>query len=209
MTLKRILVGSLVTNCYVLLFSDRAAVIDPGDMPDKIIRACEGLPVTDILLTHGHMDHVGALADLAERFQPTVRIHKEDLPFLNNDNLRAPSMPKESWWRYDLRVTHTFRDGDRIRLGGDSDGIELTVIHTPGHTPGSSCFYNAENAVLISGDTLFRGAEGRTDFPLSDRNTMKHSLKRLSAFPAETTVLPGHGFGTNIGTEDWIGRCDP
>lgn len=206
MTLKRILVGNLVTNCYVLLFSDRAAVIDPGDMTEKILRACENLPVTDLLLTHGHVDHVGAVAELKDRFDCRVHLHEKDLPYLNDDSLRAPSFPAEPWWRYDLCATDLFRDGDKIVLGPEEDPTQFTVIHTPGHTPGSSCFYWEEKGILFSGDTLFKGAEGRTDFPGSDRWEIKKSLSRLSQLPQETAVYPGHGFGTNVGAESWIGR---
>lgn len=205
MTLRRILVGKLITNCYLLLFSDRAAVIDPGDMPEKILKNCEGLPITDILLTHGHLDHTAALGDLCDRFSPRVWMHEEDLDFLNEDTLRDPVSPvHEPWWRHDYVCTDPLSHGDVISLGEGEEAIQLHVLHTPGHTPGSVGYYLKEQNILFSGDTLFKGAEGRTDFPRSDPEKMRSSLKFLSTLPEETKVYPGHGFATTIGAEGWI-----
>lgn len=205
MTLRRVLVGKFITNCYLLIFSDRVAVIDPGDMPEKIKNACKGLPITDILLTHGHLDHTAALGDLCDEFHPRVWMHEEDVPFLNDDALRDPISPiHEDWWRRDYTCTHIIHDGDIISLGNEEEELSLLVLHTPGHTPGSVGYYIKEQNLLFSGDTLFKGAEGRTDFPRSDPQKMVHSLRKLSQLPAETSVYPGHGFATKIGTESWI-----
>lgn len=204
MNLRRIFVGNLITNCYLLEFSDRIAMIDPGDMAEKLLRACGDLPVTDILLTHGHLDHTGAIGDLCDKFACRVWMHKEDEDFLNNDSLRAPASPWEPWWRHDLKATNFVRNGDEIVLGEGEEAITLRVLHTPGHTPGSVCYHLEDKGILFSGDTLFKGAEGRTDFPGGDYQTMKKSLKRLSELSVQTSVYPGHGFGTNIGAEAWI-----
>lgn len=206
MTVRRILVGKLVTNCYLLLFSDRVAVIDPGDHPDKIFCTCGDLPITDVLLTHGHLDHTAALGDVCDKHSPRVYLHGDDLDFLNNNALRDPVSPvHEDWWRTDLTCTNILKDGQEICLGSGTEQITLKVIHTPGHTPGSACFYLKEQDLLFSGDTLFKGAEGRTDFPRSDPQKMQESLRKLSALPADTAVYPGHGFSTKIGAEPWIG----
>lgn len=209
MTVKRLLVGSLVTNCYLLVFSDRVAVIDPGGHEEKIIRTCGELPITDVLLTHGHLDHTAALGEVCDQYAPRVYLHEEDLDFLNDNALRDPVSPvHEEWWRTDFSCTDTVKDGQQITLGEGEEQITLTVLHTPGHTPGSVCYYWKEGNTLFSGDTLFKNAEGRTDFPRSDPQKMKESLKKLSTLPAETTVYPGHGFGTKIGAEGWIGGED-
>lgn len=204
MTVQRILVGKLITNCYLLKFSDRVAVIDPGDNPEKILKFCGNLPITDILLTHGHLDHTAALGDLCDKQNCKVWIHQNDEIFLNDDGLRAPSLPPESHWRYDYKATNLISDGDKISLVGGSERASLQVIHTPGHTPGSVCFYLKNQNILFSGDTLFKEARGRTDFPLSDNSRMRESLRRLSRLPEETLVYPGHGFSTKIGDEGWI-----
>lgn len=204
MTIRRILVGSFVTNCYLLIFSDGVAVIDPGDSPEKILKFCGDLPITDILLTHGHLDHTAAMGDLCDRFSPRVWICKEDEKYLNDDILRAPASLPDSHWRRDFKATDFLKDGDTISLGSSAEKITLYVLHTPGHTPGSVCFYLKEQGLLFSGDTLFQGTHGRTDFPLGSSEDMKKSLKKLSGLPQETTVYPGHGFATKIGNEGWI-----
>lgn len=206
MTVRRILLGSLVTNCYLLIFSDRVAVVDPGDTPEKILRFCGDLPITDILLTHGHIDHTGALGDLCDRFSPRVYLHENDEEFLNCNPLRCPGTDDYNpAWRTDFACTHRLKDGDKICLGGDGEELVLTVLHTPGHTPGSSCFHWEEGGILFSGDTLFQGTMGRVDFPKGDPAAMARSLNRLATLPAETKVFPGHGFSTTVGEEGWIG----
>ncbi|MBO5248433.1 MAG: MBL fold metallo-hydrolase [Clostridia bacterium] len=204
MTVRRILVGNLITNCYLLIFSDRVAVIDPGDCPEKILRLCGDLPVTDVLLTHGHLDHTAALGDLQDRFSPRVWMHKADEIYLNDDRLRAPASPSEPYWRYDYTATEFVSDGEKISLGDGTETITLQVLHTPGHTPGSVCYYQKDRGLLFSGDTLFKGTWGRTDFPLGDSAEMSRSLQKLFALPKDTAVYPGHGFSTKIGDEGRI-----
>ncbi len=204
MTIKRILVGSLITNCYLLLFSDRAVVIDPGDNPEKILKFCGNLKISDILLTHGHLDHTAALCDLVEQQNCRVWMHKDDECFLNDDVLRAPASVPKPDWRYDYKATNLLSDGDKITISDPQESVSFHVIHTPGHTPGSICFYLEKQNVLFSGDTLFKEARGRTDFPKSDEGKMAESLKKLSLLPQETLVYPGHGFSTKICDEGWI-----
>ncbi len=204
MTVRRILVGELITNCYLLTFSDRVVVIDPGDSPEKILKFCGDLPITDILLTHGHLDHTAAMGDLCDRFSPRVWLHKNDEEYLNDDFLRAPASLPEPFWRHDYAATDFVEDGDVISFGSGEEKISLQVIHTPGHTPGSVCFYEKEQNRLFSGDTLFKEARGRTDFPKGDLEELVHSLKKLSLLPENTAVFPGHGFSTTIGNEGWI-----
>ena len=204
MTAKRILVGNLYTNCYLLCFSDRVAVIDPGGSTEKILKFCGDLPITDILLTHAHLDHTAAMGDLCDRFSPRVWMHAGDLGHLNDDYFRAPASPAEPHWRYDYAITNPISHGDQIRLGEGDEAVTLTVLHTPGHTPGSVCLHNEVEKTLFSGDTLFKGTYGRTDFPGSDGEAMTKSLQFLSGLPADTAVYPGHGFSTNIGDESWM-----
>lgn len=196
MKIKRLFVGSFVTNCYVLLSDTEAAVIDPGDRPDKIRAACEGKPITKILLTHAHLDHTAALPKVAAGFSPQILLHEGDLPMLNDDVLRAPGWdPEES--PAPMTVTRILNGGDRIELCGEI----AQVLHTPGHTPGSVCFYVEKEHLLFSGDTLFRGTYGRVDFPGGDPEEMRRSLLRLYDLPGDTLVCPGHGFSTTVAEE--------
>lgn len=202
MNVQRLFVGELVTNCYLISGETEVTVIDPGGNPEKIQNACNGKPITNILLTHGHLDHTFALGDLCDRWHPRVYLHRGDEDFLNRDELRAPvGTGTAKPLRYDLTVTDWTEDGQMIPIAG---GLSVRVMHTPGHTPGSVCYYIPEEKTLFSGDTLFRGGEGRTDFPRSCFAEIKQSLRKLTALPADISVLPGHGFSTKIGNETWM-----
>lgn len=189
MKAKRICVGPLQTNCYII--EDETpngrfcAVVDPGD-DSKAIE--ENLPrnLTHIILTHAHFDHVGALQAVHEAHPEALFAVGEHEPldsvytFYSHPDLVIPSV--------DLALA----DGDAIG--------PFTVIHTPGHTKGSICLYSAKDRLLLSGDTLFCGGCGRTDLGGS-MAAQQASLARLSLLPPETKVLPGHGEPTTIGRE--------
>lgn len=189
MRTKRICVGPLQTNCYII--EDETpngrfcAVVDPGDDPKTI---GENLPrsLTHIILTHAHFDHVGAL-EAVHKAHPTALFavgEHEPLDsvytFYSHPNLVIPP------------VDILLEEGARIG--------PFTVIHTPGHTKGSICLYSAKDGLLLSGDTLFEGGYGRTDLGGS-MSDMQTSLARLAELPPETKVLPGHGAPTTIGRE--------
>ena len=171
--------GSYQTNCYIIHdeASNRCCVIDPGFEPDTVLRHVKklGLTVEAILLTHGHFDHVGAVRDIAAETDCDVYIHAADL--------ELPAMLTAGKIYY----THTYGEGDILRLGG----LEIAVLHTPGHTPGCVCLLCETS--LFSGDTLFAGSCGRTDLPGGDWATIRQSLGRLAAIEANLWVLPGHG----------------
>ena len=171
--------GAYQTNCYIIHddTSKTCCVIDPGYEADTILDKLDalGLTVEAILLTHGHFDHVGAVKELAAEAQCKVYIHPEDL-----------SMPP-MLTAGKLYYTNTYAEGSRLNLAG----LDITVLHTPGHTPGSVCLM-VENT-LISGDTLFAGSCGRTDLPGGSWPTIRESLRRLASFEANLWVLPGHG----------------
>lgn len=179
--------GAYQTNCYILHDekSHSCCVIDPGYSSDLILDQLEqlGLTLEAILLTHGHFDHVGAVRDLAADTQCRVYLCPEDL-----------SMPP-AFTAGPLFYTDTYGEGSRLHLSG----LDISVLHTPGHTPGSVCLLTEDT--LFSGDTLFAGSCGRTDLPGGDWDAMQASLHRLSALEEDYLVLPGHGESTSLAQE--------
>ena len=208
MIIDTLAVGPIMANCYILGCRETglAAVIDPGDEPQRILAAVarNKLKVTAILNTHGHFDHVGANAPLKAATGADIMIHALDAPMLA-DLASAGRM-------FGLRVENsplpdrTLSDGDRIAVGN----LSLEVIHTPGHTPGGVAFYT--NAAVFVGDTLFAGSIGRTDLPGGDFDTLIRSIHtRLFTLDDAVQVYPGHMGLTTIGREKrhnpFVGRA--
>lgn len=177
MQIKTIKVGSLQTNCYVVIEekSKEGVVIDPGDEALRILAEIKDLKIRYIILTHGHPDHFGAVEELKR---------KTGAPLLMN--------PEDSWF---VKPDQELKEGNEIKFGS----LVLKVMHTPGHSKGSICLYI--DGHLFSGDTLFCSGCGRTDLPGASREEMRKSLKKLSFLPNETRVYPGHGEPTTIGKE--------
>ena len=186
-------VGEMQANAYIVFEPGRddAVVIDPGAEPEAIRLALRGRRLAGILLTHGHVDHIGAVAALRGEDAP-VFIHEMDAAMLTNPNLSLAAMVggEKSQGEPDFCLT----EGDM-----DVAGLTFTVLHVPGHTQGSVCFLCGD--VLFSGDTLFQRGIGRTDFPGGDAEAMRESLARLVALNGEIRVCPGHGEETTIGQE--------
>ena len=178
--------GAYQTNCYIIHEENAATccVIDPGYEAPAILREVDhlGLTVEAILLTHGHFDHVGAVRQLAAETGCAVYICEEDLSM-------PPMMTAGP-----LYYTKTYGEGSQLQLAG----LDIAVIHTPGHTPGSVCLV-CEN-MMFSGDTLFEGACGRTDIGGSWPQ-IQASLSRLAGLETDYIVYPGHGGSTNLTTE--------
>ncbi len=190
MKAKRICVGPLQTNCYIIEDETPngrfcAVVVDPGDDPKAIE---ENLPrnLTHIILTHAHFDHVGAL-------EAVHRAHPEALFAVGEHE------PLDSVYTFYSHPDLVIPPID-VLLGDGAVIGPFTVIHTPGHTKGSICLYSEKDDLLLSGDTLFCGGYGRTDLGGS-MTDMQTSLARLAALPPKTEVLPGHGEPTTIGRE--------
>lgn len=191
MKITPLILGVLDTNCY--LVSDgagNAAVIDPSAEPERILAAVreQGVQIRAILLTHGHFDHVGAVRPIAEATGCAVWLNALDCAL-------PPDMTGGL-----LYYTDAYGEGDEVTVGE----LTFTVLHTPGHTPGSVCL-RCENT-LFSGDTLFAGSCGRIDFPGGRGDQMRESLDRLAAIPEDLTVLPGHGEGTTL---EWERKYNP
>ena len=182
MNVKMLQVGPLGTNCYILEDGQthEAAVIDPGGDAPEIIEALEGAEVRYILLTHGHYDHVGAVAELERAFpKAAVYIHKKDLEDVD---------PSLFPLRTQVQGVNFYGEGDRIAFGGGN--VELQVLYTPGHSEGGVTLRCGE--FLFCGDTLFAGSCGRTDFPGGSVEKILASLRRLGELEGNLRVCPGH-----------------
>ena len=197
MIIKKLVVGPLEENSYIVADekTKQALVIDPGDEPDRIIELIKNnaFEVKAIICTHAHFDHIGAVGDVKKVTGAKVLIHESDM------ELYRGAKDQAAFWGYDLDdipEPDTFlNEGDEVRIGN----LTFKVLHTPGHSPGGICLYG--EGVVFTGDTLFHGSVGRTDFHGGDMAKLKESFKRLLGLPEDTTVFSGHGPETTIGRE--------
>ena len=197
MLIKSLVVGPLQVNCFVI--SDEktgeSMVIDPGDEPDRIIDVIKGngLKVKYIICTHAHFDHVGGITEIKDETDAKIVIHQEERELYNS------AMDQAAFWGYELAPLPEpdmfVREGDKIEIGH----LSFEVFHSPGHSPGGICLYG--EGVVFTGDTLFAGSVGRTDFYGGDINKLKKSFLRLMSLPPDTKVFCGHGPASNISRE--------
>jgi len=182
-------------NGYLALDGDRAVVIDPDCDAASVLAKLEqaGAQLEYILLTHGHFDHIGGVEALRKATGAHVYIHSLDAHMLRSpaDNLSQMDGPVTQCTPADQSVT----DGQCLPFGS----LQIRVLHTPGHTPGSCCYLLED--VLFAGDTLFQGSVGRWDFPGGELTTLLHSVRGLMQLPDDTRVYAGHGDATTIGRE--------
>ncbi len=154
-----------------------------------------------ILLTHSHWDHIADVLSIKKELpSASVYIHPLDTP-----NLEKPGADGIPFWIpiESVKADHLINDGDQIEIGNHI----FSIIHTPGHSPGSLCLYCAKENVLFSGDTLFAGSIGNLSFPTCQPDLMWPSLTKLSQLPSKTKVYPGHGRPTTIGSEPWLSQA--
>ena len=198
MNIETIVVGQFQVNCSVVWGPARQAiVIDPGEDAEVILDFLDerNLEVAAYLLTHGHVDHVSAVAALHEARPAPVAIHPADGSWAFGDaNQMAPFYGPPA---RPARIERELEDGQTWEDGG----LTYRVIETPGHTPGGVCFHFPESNALIVGDTLFAGSVGRTDLPGGNSRVLQESLRRLQKLDDSITVYPGHGPTTTIGHE--------
>lgn len=196
MIIRQLELGPLQANAYLVYRQGRddCFIIDPGDDLDTIERAVStsGRRLTDILLTHGHFDHILAAAPLRQKHGAKIHVHPYDAHMLM---VAGASLYNPSW----CRLPFVSAEADAPYPAGDENwplfvcGINLTGFRTPGHTPGSVCLLDEENKVIFTGDTLFANSYGRTDFPGGSDEEMRASLMRLLHMDRSLTVYSGHG----------------
>lgn len=193
---KQYQVGAVGTNCYILINKSmgEAVIVDPGDSAIMLEKKLDemGVRPVAILLTHGHFDHVMAAQELAEHYNIERYIHEEEKETLEKPNMNVSIMIN----RQDSYSADKFiREGDILEFAG----FKFEVIHTPGHTLGGVCYYVREEKLLFSGDSLFNGSIGRTDFPGGSMSKLVRGIKeKLMVLPDDVKVYPGHDCTTTI-----------
>lgn len=201
MTLAKAVVGYIGTNCYLVKNdgTGEGFIVDPGYDDGKTeagVAELDMKPVA-VLLTHGHFDHIMAVDRMRELYGGIpVYIGENELDIIENPDLNCSTSIMRR-----ARSTHadvTVGDGEVLNIAG----FTIKAMHTPGHTQGGMCYYIESEGTLFSGDTLFNGSVGRTDFPTGNAKTLIESVKtKLMVLPDETKVYPGHGDATTIAAE--------
>ncbi len=197
MKVETITVGPLQENTYLVVdeATGRAVFIDPGDEPERLLRALDatGAELDAIWLTHSHMDHVGAIAGIERRHGVPIFMHPAGRPVYEAAAEHAGFFGLEI--EQPPPATDPLREGDVLSVGG----IRFDVLHAPGHEPGHVVIHG--NGVAFVGDCLFAGSVGRTDLPLADGAELARSLERIVKLGDDVKVYPGHGPATTIGHE--------
>ncbi len=203
MKIVKYFLGQLQANCYFLVNGQDCLIIDPADDASFILEELQRqqLNLVGMLATHGHFDHIGAVGEIQLSFNVPLYILKEDQFLIDRLNETA---------KYFLGFNPHFIKPKNIKFIKNNFSITnygLRVIQTPGHTPGSCCFYFKKENVIFTGDTLFKNGIGRYDFSYSNKDKLKNSLEKIFKLPKETIVYSGHGEDTLI--QDEISSATP
>ncbi|MDD6571386.1 MAG: MBL fold metallo-hydrolase [Thermoflexaceae bacterium] len=197
--------GMVSTNCYFVCNGEtmETVIIDPADNYNAIVDriAEKGYIPKAVFLTHGHFDHILAAREICDKYGIKCYSHEAeaDLAMDSSMNLSTSFMGP-----FTLKVDETFVDGQEI----DMAGMHFKVLHTPGHTKGSCCYYLKEEGILISGDTIFNESVGRTDFPTGNAATLLCSIRdKIFVLPEDTKIYPGHGSETTLEYEKVHNCC--
>ena len=197
--------GPIETNAYIIFCTQTrlSVIIDPAYESFQKIQAFieqNQLIPYQIWLTHSHWDHIADLKSFKENYSLPIGIHaldQDNLIHPGSDQLPCPlKLPS-------IQPDFFFSEGQEVFLGNQ----KAQIIHTPGHSPGSVCFYFPQEKLLFSGDTLFKGSIGNLSFPTAQPDLMWDSLEQLLKLPSDTKVLPGHGFSTTLSQESWLPRA--
>ena len=199
MKIEKFVLGSMGTNCYLLINEDtkELVVVDPATCPDYLVSHIKsnGYTPKAILLTHAHFDHVMGIDGWVKEFDIPVYLHEDEKQILEDPRLNLSGVFGTD---YSYNKASCLQDKQILELAG----FKFKVIHTPGHTAGGCCYYEEAEAVLFSGDTLFCQSVGRSDFPTGSMSTLVRSIKeKLFCLPDDVMVYPGHNDVTCIADE--------
>ena len=199
MRMARMTVGALATNCYIVSdeTTGRAFIVDPGGDAKRIMDKVEELhlKVEAILLTHGHFDHMMAVDQLREKFGCKVYLSKEEEALIKDPQQNVSAMFGRPMG---TSADEFIEDGQLLQIAG----FQIEVLATPGHTKGGVCYYLKEQEIAFSGDTIFEGSVGRSDFPGGSARELIRSIKdKLCVLPDDTQLFPGHGDSTVVSYE--------
>ena len=194
--IRKLTVGQLQTNCYLVMTGNEALIIDPGDDADYILRiiADEGIAPTKVIATHGHYDHILAVTELKLAYQIPFLMHKEDEFLLKRMSASAAHFGKIVS-DPPPKIDKYLKEGESLKIGN----YKLKIVHTLGHTPGSISLYSKVAKAVFVGDVIFAGGGmGRTDFAYSNRKDLLDSVGKLLKLPEDTVVYSGHGEETTV-----------
>ena len=200
MKIEKFVLGSVGTNCYIVYNekNKECFIVDLATYSQEMVGHIKksDSQVKGILLTHGHFDHIMGIEDFIDEIPTTVYAHEEEEEFLKDPVLNFSAvMGKEE---YRVNEVIFLKEHQSFQLAG----FDIQILHTPGHTPGGCCYYLPRENVVFTGDTLFNGSVGRTDFPKGDTALLLSSIsEKLLTLPEETEVYPGHVESTTIGKE--------
>lgn len=188
MYVKKIINSYFETNSYIFEFNNSLFIIDPGSDINKIINSLENKKLDYILLTHGHMDHIGSVKELIKLYNPKVYLSILDKDYINGNIILDPYFDKNNY-------NFEFIDYSNFNI----DGIK--IINTKGHSKGSVSIYLEKEEIIFTGDTLFKGSFGRFDFPLGNFKELKESINLLFSLDENVIIYPGHGENSLISIE--------